>query len=49
MANNWSEPTAVMSALDYAVFAVSQPEFGQSKVHLVTLIYEGGRWVVEDM
>ena len=45
---------------DYATFAVSQHQHGSARMHrreadlhvsarLVTLIFENGRWVVEDL
>jgi hypothetical protein len=43
----WSEPIAIISAPDFATFAVTQPEEGGVlKMHLVTLILESNRWVV---
>jgi hypothetical protein len=49
VAQTWSEPSAVTIAPDFAVFALTQVEYGQTKLHLVALVLENGRWVVESL
>jgi hypothetical protein len=49
MTQQWSEPILIINASDYAEFAVTQPESGVTKTHLVGIIYEYGNWVIEAM
>jgi hypothetical protein len=44
---NWSAPTALRNRPEYAFFAVNQVENGQTILHVVMLVFENNRWVVQ--
>lgn len=44
---NWSAPTALDLKSEYAFLAVTQVENGLPILHVVTLVFEGNRWLVE--
>lgn len=49
LSQNWSEPRPVNVGSDYVTLLIRDTTGGTTRAHLVTLTFENGRWVVDEL